>query len=127
MANYVSGTSAGILDKNNSKKNNQKKRLQPGAKPASPNTAGLGLLTKPGQEAAQPSPLRQIAEAAGPLGGQLASPEHALASMALQRRTAQQNITPSGGAAGIAEEAERLSKYQKKRVKRAPPSPLAAV
>ena len=124
MANYVSGTSSGILDKNNSKKNNKKKRIQPTAKPASPSTAGLGLLGKDPSEVA-PSPLRTAAQEQGPLGMQMRPPEDALANIALQRRTAQQNITPGGGNAGALEEAERLSKFQKKRTKRTSPSPLA--
>lgn len=122
MPNGVTGTSTGITPK----KNNNKKRLQPGVRPTAPSTAGLGLLaTPPSTAAAQPSPLRQMAETQNGLGMQM-QPEHALANIALQRRTAQQNITPAGGAPGVAEEAERLSKYQKKRAKRAPPSPLGA-
>lgn len=122
------GTSTGILDKNNSKKKKtppkQQGRSASGNRPTltAPSTAGLGILGKDPEDV-KPPMLREKAQMQGPLGmNQI--PEEALASVALQRRTAQQNIVPAGGMAPVE---EVTSKFQKKRQQRQKPSAISAV
>ncbi len=125
-----SGTSTGILDKNNSKKKKTAPKQQGGrasgngtASLTAPSTAGLGILGKDPDEVKQPV-LRERAQMQGPLGQNNQVPEEALANIALQRRTAQQNIVPAGGSAPAE---EQISKFQKKRQQRQKPSAGSAV
>jgi hypothetical protein len=67
--------------------------------------------------------LREKAQQQGPLGmNQI--PEEAMANLALQRRTSQQNVAPAGGM-GVAEDA--AIKTQKKRNQKQKPSAISAV
>lgn len=124
-----SGTSTGILDKNNSKKKKATPKQQGGTASGNrptltaPSTAGLGILGKDPEDV-KPPMLREKAQMQGPLGQNNQLPEEALAGIALQRRTAQQNIVPAGGM-GAAE--EQVSKFQKKRQQKQKPSAVSAV
>ncbi len=125
------GTSTGILNGNNSKKKKTAPKQQGGRAPTAgqrpsitaPSTAGLGILGKDPDDVKQPM-LREKAQLQGPLGQNNQVPEEALANIALQRRTAQQNIVPAGGSAPAE---EQMSKFQKKRQQRQKPSAVSAV
>lgn len=123
------GTSTGILNGNNSKKKKTVPKQQGGRAAGNrptltaPSTAGLGILGKDPEDV-KPPMLRQRAQIQGPLGQNNQIPEEALANIALQRRTAQQNIVPAGGGAPPE---EQMSKFQKKRQQRQKPSAVSAV